>query len=150
MDDILALRSSSRRIFRPLPSLDSLDSLSEIRRHGPEPGEQQTAIDEFNFANGGDTRHSEISYAPPPIVREDMVVPPTPQVGTTSSRSRHTSLPPPIMVGLVARPAVLDGKESKKDRKGNWKMEGEVEMKSGGKWAKFWKGKEGQGCGGER
>jgi len=103
MDDILAVRSTQDGSSVQLSSLDFFDRLSEIHRHGPELGEQeQAAIDKLNFGNGDDTRHCEISCGPPPIAPKEVVASPAPQVGTTSSRSRHTSLPPPMIVGLGA------------------------------------------------
>jgi hypothetical protein len=56
-----------------------------------------------------------------------------PQVGTTSSRFIASTND-----GGAHRPTrSLGWEESKKDRKEKWKMKGEVEMNSGGKWANF-------------
>jgi hypothetical protein len=145
MDDILAIWSTQDGSSVQLLSLDSLDRLSEIRRHRPELGEQeQAAIDEFNFANGGDTRHCEISYGPPPIAPEEVVASLAPQVGTIII---YFSFSPYLISttndgGARCPLVVLNVEESKKDRKGKWKINGEVEREeSGGRWAKFWKGR---------
>jgi hypothetical protein len=110
-------------------SIDSLDRLSEIRRHGPALyGMEQAEIAAFNEENGTDWRHAEVGYGRPPVVHPEVEISsPPPDAHTSISRPMPTKLPRLMMVGLGAHPAVLE-KKGAKDEKGKGKS-GQVKGK---------------------
>jgi len=125
MDDIMAIESNSDGFSLAAPSSrDSLDRLSEYRRHGPElPQLEAAAIDAFNAAHGTNIG-PEMGYARPPN-------------------------PPPfevraVLAGLGAHPEVVGGRKGKNKGKEKAKEDRGEEKK--GKKRGFWGG--GSRCGG--
>jgi hypothetical protein len=131
MEDIMAIESNSDGFSLAAPSSrDSLDRLSEYRRHGPElPQMEAAAVNAFNAAHGTNMG-PEMGYARPPN-------PSPPEVGA-------------VLAGLGAHPEVVGGGKGKgkgkeKPKPKEERGEGKGKGKGKGKKRAFWGGGSGGG-----
>ncbi|KAE9366089.1 hypothetical protein N431DRAFT_487935 [Stipitochalara longipes BDJ] len=147
--DGMAIPNLRRRSSACLQSYDSFNRLSELRRHGRQILETEEQEGFERFGTGTLIGYS-ISIASNSSIASGSMIAPLPiyQPQSNSSRSQPTSLPPPMMVGLEAHPAVLDNKELKKDKKSKGRMgkltqdrESEGKEKKRGKWLRLFKRK---------
>jgi hypothetical protein len=121
MNDVMDVMTNSHGFsVNSMLSIDSLDRLSEIRRHGPALyGAEQAEVAAFNEENGTDWQHSELGYGRSPAVHPEVEISsPPPVIHRSISRPISTKLPPQMMVGLGAHPAVLEGEKGAKEEKG--------------------------------
>lgn len=124
MEDIMAIRTMSDGLQVRTSSRDSLARASSLRRVGPGfYNFEHAAVDDFNTTHGTDFKQSQVGYALAPVEP------------TVSTSRATTALPPPMMLGLGAHPAVLEKKGLNKDGKAKGKIgEEKNEAEAEGKW----------------